>query len=52
MKLIKFFDYEMRDHPYPRTCRSLLAKDVYRSNSVGLKCAEAFIEILKIIKNN
>tara|TARA_B100000989_G_scaffold289765_1_gene262070 strand:- start:3 stop:161 length:159 start_codon:yes stop_codon:yes gene_type:complete len=52
MKLIKFYDNEIRDHPHPRTYRPLLAKDLYRGNSVGLKCAEAFIEIRKIKKNN
>lgn len=51
MKLIKCYDYEMRAHPHPRSYRSLLAKDIYRGSSVGLKYAEAFIEIRKIIKD-
>ena len=51
-KLLRFYDYEMRPYPHPRSYRALLARDIYRGSSVGLKYAEVFIEIRKVIKNN
>ena len=49
MELIRCYDYEMRPFPHPRSEKSISARDTYRGTSVGIECAEAFIEARRII---
>ncbi len=48
-KLLSCYQFEMRAPPHPRSAESITARDTYRGSSVGLHCAEAFIEIRRII---
>lgn len=49
MELIRCYDYEMRDFPHPRSEEAIRARDIFRGSSVGLSCAEAFIEARHIV---
>lgn len=49
MELIRCYDYEMVPFSHPRSEKSISARDTYRGTSVGIECAEAFIEARRII---
>jgi LmbE family N-acetylglucosaminyl deacetylase len=49
LELIRCYEYEMRAFPHPRSEKALAARDIFRGTSVGIKAAEAFLEVRRII---
>ena len=49
IKILKFYDYELRKFPHPRSVEYIIAQSKLSGSIVGLKNAEKF-EVLKIIK--
>lgn len=47
--LLKCYEDEMREFPHPRSEKAIKSRDIYRGASVGVGCAEAFMEIRRII---
>ena len=48
IQMLRDYEYEMRDFPHPRSQKAIEARDHYRGSSVGVECAEAFMEIRSI----
>ncbi|MDC0563912.1 PIG-L family deacetylase [Alphaproteobacteria bacterium] len=49
LELIRCYEYEMREFPHPRSEKAIVARDVFRGTSVGIECAESFLEVRRII---
>ena len=49
IKILKFYDYELRKFPHPRSTENIIALSKLSGSIVGLKNAEKF-EVIKIIE--
>jgi len=50
-KALKFYNFEMRNFPHPRSWKSILSHHISRGSDVGLEYAEAF-SLIKDIDHN
>lgn len=48
IRILRIFDSELGDHPFPRSIKNVEALSIYRGASVGVEHAEAF-QIIKFI---
>ena len=48
MKLLKFYDYELKPFPYPRSKENILSQAKLSGSAVGTNYAERF-EVIKIL---
>lgn len=49
LKILKYYDYELKKFPHPRSNKIILAQSELSGSIVGIKNAERF-EVIKIIE--
>ncbi len=49
LEIMKIYDSELGDHPFPRSLRNLEALATFRGASIGVEYAEAF-QLIKYIE--
>ena len=43
LQTLKYYDKEMRNYPYARSYQAIKSLSIFRSTTVGVKYAEAFL---------